>query len=419
MTLQYRIFVACIRVMDLLMQGLLCLVLFISINQILFPMEEVTLLASIILVGIPVVFLYIARRFIFNGFLLFVIHLLLYVVLVYIGNRANVVWSYSIVSAGLMIASMAFRTKNNLFETMPLGAVAVFIIAIIAEHYVESSLMAKVSLNAGVLFILLQVLHYNFSNVADFILKNRERTSLPISQIIGVNSLIMTILIFICSATAYLFGLRIINKMVEQLGRWLKIAISFILRLLLPKATMPDVESIPEDLPINNNLEMLPEIGETSIWAEILNKIAFILGSILCILVIVFLLVKLVMLFMNLVKKMNVTTKEQDVKEFIFAKDIRERSIKRRTKSELDKKLNKKVRSIYKAMVTRNAAKKHNIINASMTPTEISNLYINQERETVTSIYEKARYGNEEVTKEEITILKNIGKKKSSSYSNK
>ena len=118
---------------------------------------------------------------------------------------------------------------------------------------------------------------------------------------------------------------------------------------------------------------------------------------------------------MNLFKKMNVTTKEQDVKEFIFAKDIRERSIKRRTKSDLDKKLNKKVRSIYKAMVTRNATKKHNIINASMTPTEISNLYINQERETVTSIYEKARYGNDEVTKEEITILKSIGKMKGSS----
>ena len=415
MTLQYRIFVACIRVMDLLMQGLLCLVLFISINQILFPMEKVTLLASIILLAIPVVFLYIARRFIFNGFLLFIIHLLLYVVLVYIGNRANVVWSYSIVSAGLMIASIAFRTKNNLFETMPIGAVAVFIIAMIAEHYVESSLMAKVSLYAGLAFIFIQILHYNFSNVADFILMNRERTSLPISQIIGVNSLIMTILIFICGATAYLFGQRIIYIMVQQLGRWLKTAISIILRLLLPKATMPDVESIPEDIPIKNDLEMLPEIGETSIWAEILNKIAFILGCILCILVIVFLLVKLAMLFMNLFKKMNVTTKEQDVKEFIFAKDIRERSIRRRTKSDLDKKLNKKARSIYKAMVTRNASKKHNIINASMTPTEISNLYINQERETVTSIYEKARYGNDEVTKEEITILKSIGKMKGSS----
>ena len=120
------------------------------------------------------------------------------------------------------------------------------------------------------------------------------------------------------------------------------------------------------------------------------------------------------MYFMKLVRNMNVTTEEQDVKEFIFAKDIRDRSIKRRKWSDFDNKLNKKARNIYKAMVTRNAIKKHDKIKASMTPTEISNLFINQESETATSIYEKARYGNEEVTKEEITILKNIGKKRSS-----
>ena len=57
-------------------------------------------------------------------------------------------------------------------------------------------------------------------------------------------------------------------------------------------------------------------------------------------------------------------------------------------------------------MILKNAKKRGEQVQNYMQPSEITNAYVTSHQEEITAIYEKARYSNQSVTKEELEQLK-------------
>lgn len=416
MNLINRVFLSSLRVMQIAMQFLVFLVSLIFLSHLSLFAEQTHMKTYLFLTAFPVLVLYIARYFIRNGFVLFFLHILIFPLLVKIGNIAGMPWSYGAMSLIWVIGSITFRTKHTRNERMPEILVVVFIATVLFGNFIKSDMMIKTGLYTGVGFILLQILYYNFINFNYFIETNRTLTSLPIHQMLTVNFFIMGIVILVCVGSAFLFSHPAIEKMVLSTGRVLKYGISFLLRLLFRGNHEQVNPPLPEKIMTEGPLNMLPIEAKDSIWTDILNGIGTGIGVIVGIGIIIFLFIKLYTTFINLIRNMNAAQNEQDEKEFILAKEFKEFRIKRKKNNEKDKSLNKKVRNLYKVIVTKNASKQGGSIKATMTPHEISNLYIHGEVDVATSIYEKARYGREEVSREDVERIKTIGKNKVASH---
>lgn len=412
MNLINRVFLSSLRLMQIAMQFLVFLVSLIFLSHLSLFAEQTHMGTYLYLTVFPVLLLYIARFFVRNGFVLFLLHILIFPILLKIGNTAGMPWSYGAMSLIWVIGSISFRTKHTRDERISEILVVVFIATALFGNFTKSDMMIKTGLYTGVAFILLQILYYNFINFNYFIETNRSLTTLPVHQMLTVNFFIMGIVILVCTGSAFLFGHPAIEKMVLSAGRGLKYGISFLLRFLF-RGNREQINSpLPEKIMAEKPMEMLPIAANDSIWTDILNGIGIGIGVIAGIGIIIFLFIKLYTTFINLIRNMNAAQNEQDEKEFILAKEFREFRIKRKKNSEKDKSLNKKVRNLYKTIVTKNASKQGGRIKATMMPHEISNLYIHGEVDIATSIYEKARYGREEMTKEDVERLKTIGKNK-------
>lgn len=402
------ILVCCLRILEAGMQILVFFIILFMLSYTFVTEHDTRIITCLFISSIPVFVLYIARHHIHNSIVLFILHIGVAAFIFSMGNTAEEKVAYIIMGAILIIfsVSLCIKEQRENSEKLPVGLIGVFIGAVILGNYLGFDMITGAGIYCGEIYIILQVIHHNFSNVNHFIVLNRESKTLPAKQMIAVNTFIMSILITLCFGVIQIFGNGYVNRLLLSIVTLIKDAVFFVLRFLFSFGNHEVKEPAAPNTLKDKGMAEFNALTQDSIWTNILNTIVTIIGIALIIGFVILITVGLV----RLVKRMGSSYSGEDVKEFIISKQNRESKIRRGRKEEREITSNAKARKIYKSVVTKNAAKSGNKIIASMVPADISKLYINGDQNTATDIYEKARYSNKQITQEEIDTLKKYRK---------
>lgn len=287
----------------------------------------------------------------------------------------------------------------------------IFIVYVFAA-YADRVLLMKLYFYELIGFLFFYMISKNLENTEKFINQNLETANFPIRQIKGVNR---TLLCFF--AVVMLGGMLLTpqlhpERMASQLGHIALIVLRWLFSLIRTK------ELSPEPL---LDLENSENMGEGLLLEEAVpSKLALILQfmmEVISVIVLIGLLLfgigfSLYQIYKRFYenplktgeeeKKMDVITRTEHVPIFRKKKELQEESGG----------YSKKIRRHYKKSVKRRTGKEQ-ILSPSLTPTEIesalgSPLMDGTEQERVIVLYEKARYGKEECTKEELEEIRKI-----------
>lgn len=409
-----RILVYSINLIEIVLQALIFLAVSLVLSFALFPTEDASVFMCIMVSVVPIVVLYIARFVIGNGLIIFIIHIAVALLIFNAGRTSEESLSYVIMGIAEFIFSMLLRSKGHKRESekMPVPLIAVFMAVIIIGDFVENEMLAAYGLFAGVVYIILNILHRNLTNFNAFIVINRGTANFPLKQMSMVNGFIMFILITICGGVMLICGNKYVYNMFSAITAVGGDIGTVILRFLFSLFGRGEAEEVGMSGMPEKSAGALPEPeAANELMKAILDAIAFIVMTIIVVALLIGLTVMIVRLIRNLKSHNDL---ESDVKEFITPEGISLFNLKRQKRERTDKseQMNIRARKLYKATVKKNAGKMGRSISDNMFPADISEQYIYGRKDEATQIYEKARYSNKQITKEEIECLKGIQKNK-------
>lgn len=408
-----RIIVYLIRSMEMLMQVMVFTLALLLLVMGFFGRSQTEPYRCFLAMGVPCVALYFTRLTARNNIIVIAVHGASLVFMLLFGRDGVEKLAYSIIGIVVIIFSvvLSINGRTRFGEKMPIGMIGVFILAAVVGKYAKLPVLEQWAMVCGIVFIAVQIIYCNLNNLNDFMLVNHEVMNFPAKQMVSVNAFIMTVLLVICAGGMVLSNSSYIFKMLKGIGSLLTAGIRF-----LVQAFVREDENVletgdtrePED---QENILGGLEIPEDGPWTDILNGIALVVGVI----VIVALVICIAIAFVRLLRSMQgAAGREGDIKEFIKPEGVRAVRLKGREVHKEDPKEpnNIRVRKLYKSTVKKNAAKKGASLRGNMTPAELSGAYIPMRQEEVTEIYEKARYSDLEIAKEELELMKAVKKAK-------
>lgn len=283
-----------------------------------------------------------------------------------------------------------------------------FVVVMLAGSFTKRDIIEQWALYFGIVFIVLQVVYHNINNMNDIMLMNYEVKNFPAGQMMRVNTFIMSVVAVICLGAMLIIDNPYVYRMLDAL----KNVIFMLLRFVFGFINGGGDEEIPIEEPTTAEAagEGMQLPMESGVIQDILNGIAMILGIAMIIVIIVCIAAAL----LRLMKKMRGSDGVQgDIREFVAPDEKKIRLTRREKKAEYasDDAVGVKVRKLYKGMVMHDAKKKKMSVAASLTPDEISEKYIAVSADEATRIYEKARYGGQELSAAELESMKEIKKR--------
>lgn len=408
-----RIIVYLIRGMEMLMQIMVFTLALMVLVMGFFGRSQTEVFRCVLAMGIPCVALYFTRLMARNNISVSAVHGAALVFMLVFGRDGVEKVAYAIIGIAMIIYSvvLSINDKTRFGEKMPIGMIGVFILAAVVGKYAGLPVLEQWAMGCGIAFIALQIIYCNLSNLNDFMVVNHEVMNFPAKQMVSVNAFIMTVLLVICAGGMVLSNSSYIFKMLKGIGSLLAAGIRFLVQAFVREdEKVPEIGDTREPEDQGNLLDGL-EIPEDGPWTDILNGIALVVGVIVMVAVVICIAIA----FVRLLRSMQgAAGKEGDIKEFIKPEGVRAVRLKGREVHKEDPKepKNIRVRKLYKSTVKKNAAKKGASLRGNMTPAELSDAYIPIRQEEVTKIYEKARYSDLEITKEELELMKTVKKAK-------
>jgi hypothetical protein len=400
----------CLRGLEVIMQVLIFFIILFALSNTFVTASSTNVMSSLLGIVCPILVLYLARHHVRKGIFLFIIHIGVAFYMIMIGNSLEEKAVTILVGIILIIFSLVLSTKEDRGkeEKIPVGLGILFVVAVLLGDYMGTSILTKAGIYCGEIYIIVHVLYYNLSNLYEFIVINRDISSIPVKQMMVVNSFLMTILVTLSTGVMLLFGNTYITKMLLSFVTLIKEAIIFTLKILLSLFKSGDSKEIISDTIEKSKLFDFANETQDSAWVDILEGIWRVLEIVLVILAITLFIIGVVITLVRLLNRMSSSSSEKDTKEFIIIKEIRRSFTRHSKKGSTDYSANGKIRKLYKALVIRNATKSGNIIKSSMVPKDISDQYIQGNSSMATEIYERARYSNRQITQEDIEVLKKI-----------
>ncbi len=411
MNFSNRIPIYIIRFTEVTMQLLVFLAFLLFFLFGFVQAKDTRVLPCLLFLLLPVTALYIARLYIQKGAILFLVHICVGVYMYFLGDSMIEKTGFFFTGAILIFYSLyqSSRETKESAENVSIVFLGFFIFNCLVGSYQSSDTLIQAGLVSGELFLILKLLHYNFCNVNSFIMLHKESAALPVKQLITINSFMMTVFITLCSGLMLLFGNTYVGQILQSLGNLLRNALIAFLRFLFSGLWKEYPETLDTETPPETST-MMPFAEDNipdSLWRDILYALERIIGIIVVIALVIALVTLLVTSFLKLIKNMSSTSLPgDDISEFIFPKDLNGERFRKKRRQTIPKGANAKARRLYKSMVTKNAAKADDTIQPSMLPRDISKQYYPGDAKRATEIYEKARYSDGQVTKEELQFLK-------------
>ena len=279
--------------------------------------------------------------------------------------------------------------------------VAILYLVAIADHRTE---LANVVYYIGLILLLLHFIRYFLNGASNLVSQSQHATTMPTKKIMLTNLTILTFLLIVFLFVTLLTHTFQLDHLIYTIGDFLlsvfaviiQLAIYIITILRAIFATNRKKDTLTEEA--SNLEEAFYEIAEPSLLAKIIS-------GVIEIAVILFLVYCLYKVFVSLVKMMlHRYAKDSDIiltlnqrKEKQAHKQEKERILQRITNF-FDSDNRSKVRRLYRLKIQNF---KDYSINKNDTPTDIANdiskLY-DEDIHTLTTIYEKARYSEEDIT---------------------
>ncbi len=311
--------------------------------------------------------------------------------------------------------SVRFRiTESYRHQECPhLLLLSILFIVYALASYIEKTILMRQCFYELIIFLIFYMISKNLENTEKFINLNRDTANFPVRQIKGVNRTLL------CFFTIVMFGGMLLapqiypESLIEQFGavllsilRWL---FSLILREEIDQEPYLDFREDGNlggyEFPIEENVP-----SKLAVFLQYLMEIAAAVFLIAVILFgIGFGLYQIYKRFYAIPLSSEKEQKKTDVVTVTESVPIFRR--KKEPQEELGG-YNKRIRRQYKKSVKRRKGKDQ-VLSESLTPAEIETVLEHpimdpKERERLIALYEKARYGKEECTKEELEEVKRM-----------
>lgn len=389
-----RMMNAFIWIIELVMQLMVALCLSNFIINGFMKYDEIHIFETVFIV-IPVAGFFISRRvFQEKKKLMIITHLIALATPLYFAGKSEELSFIMIICGILFMVSSLQKKSQEPFVPLELGMI---VAGYILSGTLKTANAAIIPAYCSVIYIILYFIHTNLINVRKFLIDNASIQSFKADQAMNVNIVMMAMFIVSCIAIMFVAPHLGLQKIIRKIG----LVLGYGLVWLFRKIDMPtggyekELESkLTADIEEEESSGMLMlGTGEGSV---ILDTIA----AVMAIALIVF----LVVLAIRAIRQIRFEkVSGNDVKEFIKPQkyDISTEKKEHRKIFEIALDNNEKVRKKYKKYIKKNKGKSK--IENSYTPTQITRLAGGEE--DITKVYEKARYSNEIVSKEELYKL--------------
>lgn len=401
----------CYILMEILIMTILFLFLQALVNRNL-PLRY----TGIILIGLLAFINYFLIMYCKN-FLLFLIgHFALFGIIFIAGLPVIDTISFVLLTVFLLLASIEFWkteivTSKQILLEIPLFAIIVFIAIEIICRIQKLNQLLPVSFSLGLTFIVLYFIRYYLTNMLKFIYGNVDSRNTPFRKIFIMNSTCIGIFLLSSVATILMINVNQMSKVSVYLFGWIKYLFIALMRLISHLNT-PD--SLPETDTIENPTVTPTEIPTDFITTSELNPIInFIVNAIsfLCFTAFIILLIYLIYRgFKALMKRYLPKSDAIEYTETIYKAYKKGNTNKRNNNTSLFtfKTNNQKIRKIYFKKI-KDYKDSQIEITPYDTPGEINKKILaktNDSVDTLTDVYEQARYGEDELTKNDVQKAK-------------
>lgn len=346
-------------------------------------------------IGIVVLIYYLAKSYISNGKLSFAIHFLAAMSVWFVLDGSSEDKILVFVPAVLLGFYSMKRTTQQPFVPLDMG---ILMACYLAGFSVKTESATVIPFYASVIYLTAFFIWYNIRNLNRFVSENSKVKSFNTEQAVNVNSVMLSIFLLVCAVVMFIIPRLHLQSVIGGLllGIWNILLAGFrLLHIKMPTGGY-EQEMAMENKPDRTGEEMAEFLGMSEG-----NAVLDIIAAVFAAVILVCMLILVIRALRDIRYKKSLGN---DVKEFIkpdFKK--KEKAARREKKVSLFHGSNDQVvRRIYKSIV-RGKLKKNQSVKRNYTPREISGEVIgwSDAAEDITFLYEKARYGNETITKEE------------------
>ncbi len=347
-------------------------------------------------IGIVVLIYYVAKSCINNGKLSFVIHFLAASSVLFMVNGSAEDKMLVLVPAVVLGAASMKRTSQEPYVPLDMG---ILVGCYLVGFSVNAESATVIPFYCTVIYMVSFFIWYNIRNLNRFVSQNSNVKSFNTEQAVNVNSVMLAIFMMICVIVMLIMPQLHLQTVITNvlLGIWNLLLAGFhALNIKMPTGGYEQEMSMKHTS--DHTGEELAEFLGMSEGNVVLD-----------IIVVVFAVVVFVCMMILLIKALkDIRYKKSvgnDVKEFVRPE------FKKKEKTEQKKKNfsvfhgsnELAVRKIYKHMIQKKL-KKNQSVKKNHTPREISSEVMGwtEETEDMTVLYEKARYSNEVITREEV-----------------
>lgn len=347
-------------------------------------------------IGIVVLVYYLAKSYVSNGKLSLIIHILAAVSVWFVINGSTEEKLLVFIPAVVLLFYSMKRTAQEPFMPLDMG---IIVVCYFAGFSVESESATVIPFYASVIYMAAFFVWYNIRNLNRFVSKHGSVKSFNTEQAVNVNSVMLAIFLLICGAVMFIMPRLHLQTVITGVlsGLWNVVLAAFrALNIQMPTG------GYEKEHVINNRTENtdgeLPEFFEMPEGNVVLDIIAAVFAVVIvgCMMILV------IKALRDIRYKKSAGN---DVKEFIRPQlKKKEKPAQREHKSFLLHPSNDMaVRRAYKRLITGKLKKNQNV-KQNYTPREISSEVLGWTDETkdITMLYEKARYSDEAVTKDDV-----------------
>ena len=317
-----------------------------------------------------------------------------------------------LLSLWIILVRIFYRVKEDgtdLLMSPHVLVLALFAALYVLSFYAGMDLSRNISYVLAFLYVILILLYKNLLNLESYLQVNATIENIPRKQIARTNAGAMA-LVVISSAALMLLAPHL---GLENLLLKLKDGLVALLRLIFsgirsePEETVPESTAVPDLGPPS----VVPTGSDPPPWAQAIFAVIRTFFTVLFIGLILFLIgYGIYSLIRRFYRPYHDNT---DVQEFIHDDpDVKESLLKEtilRHLPFLDPSPGGTVRRIYKKTIEKGVSKKAGIRLSSLSPEELEDaaaLEKDEKRKTLHETYEKARYSNEPLTKDDVKKIR-------------
>lgn len=362
---------------------------------------------------IPVIFMYIVRRYVENKNVYLFLNIIVFVLTMIIPQTGLERIGMFIISIMILIYSVrnAMDMNDGVPEKMPffMGC-GLMVTGYFLALYTKREILADYSLIILVLFIAMQIFYSNFSQIRDMIKSSRESVNLQFRQVVSVSVMITAVSVFTIMLFMMIFYNGPQGNGIQTIGYYLvKLILMIILGIL---RLMPRAAELPDEQMESESTMEADSYTYMNLQVE--NNLADLINSILVMTFISIVMVVFVVMLIVIIR----FVKNYKVKKVIGSDTIEfiqpeKRSLRKKRKllkgndNESDKDINLKLRKAYIRRVRAGTANEK--IPESAVPETITKIGITSDEdlaEKITYLYEKARYSDMKSSEEELDYIR-------------